>query len=290
MHLITTLLTGLGALAGLASAAAFTEVTGFGTNPSNAKMYIYVPDKLAAKPAVVVGIHWCHGTATDYYRGTNLASRADSLGFIVIYPSASTSDGCWDVSSAATLKHLGGGDSLAIHSMVQYTLSKYSADASRVFAIGTSSGAMMTNVLLGAYPDVFAAGSAWAGVPFGCFAGSNTWNSDCASGLINKTPAQWGDLVRAAYAGYSGRRPKMQLFHGTSDETLNFNNFGEEIEQWTNVLGVSASPSSTESGVPQSGWTRTRYGGGVVEAVREEGQTHNLVVLPDEGLRFFGLM
>ena len=48
---------------------------------------------------------------------------------------------------------------------------------------------MMTNVMLGWYPDVFKAGAAFAGVPFACFSGSNSWNSDCAAGKIVKTPS-----------------------------------------------------------------------------------------------------
>ncbi len=50
-----------------------------------------------------------------------------------------------------------------------------------------SSGAMMTNILLGAYPDVFAAGTAFDGVTLGCFAAPDGsfdyWSSDCATGL-----------------------------------------------------------------------------------------------------------
>jgi hypothetical protein len=30
---------------------------------------------------------------------------------------------------------------------------------------------------IGAYPDLFAAGAAFSGVPYGCFAGSSNWNS-----------------------------------------------------------------------------------------------------------------
>ena len=62
------------------------------------------------------------------------------------YPDAPDSGGCWDVHSDATLTHDAGGDSLGIASMVRYTIDQYGADPSRVFATGTSSGAMMTNV------------------------------------------------------------------------------------------------------------------------------------------------
>lgn len=70
--------------------------------------------------------------------------------------------------------------------------------------MGTSSGAMMTNVLMGAYPDLFAAGSAWAGVPFGCYSdvgGTANWSGMCATGMIRHTGAEWKAIVEAAYPG-----------------------------------------------------------------------------------------
>lgn len=91
----------------------------------------------------------------------------------------------------ATLTHDGGGDSLGIASMVRYAIQSYGVDTSRIFATGVSSGAMMTNVLCGAYPDLFKAGSASAGVAFGCFAGPDLWNSACATGTVIKTPQEW---------------------------------------------------------------------------------------------------
>jgi poly(hydroxyalkanoate) depolymerase family esterase len=271
-----------------ASAAGLQQITNFGSNPSNIKMYLYVPANVPAKPAIVVGVHWCHGTAQDFYSGTQYASLADRYGFIVIYPSASSSDGCWDVHSTASLTHNGGSDSLGIVSMVKYVEQHNGGDPNRVYVTGHSSGGMMTNVLLGAYPDVFKAGSAFAGVPFGCFAGTDSWNTNCANGAITKTAQQWGDQVRAAYPGFTGTRPRMQLWHGTTDAILNFHNFGEEIKQWTNVLGVSQTPISTEQNVPRSGWVRTRYGTRV-EAIQETGQPHNLQILADEAVHFFGL-
>lgn len=119
--------------------------------------------------------------------------------------------------------------------MVRYAIANYGVDASRVFATGTSSGAMMTNVLMGAYPDLFKAGSLFSGVPYGCFAGSGMWNNQCAQGQLIKTGQQWvrvcdvplvafvdiscvykGDQVRSGYPGFTGTRPKVQFWHGTA--------------------------------------------------------------------------
>ncbi|MBP2328847.1 poly(hydroxyalkanoate) depolymerase family esterase [Kibdelosporangium banguiense] len=277
-----------------ASAASLTQVTNFGTNPSNLQMYLYVPNTVKPKPAILVAVHYCTGSGPAFYSGTEFARLADRYGFVVIYPSVTRASKCFDVSSPQALKHNGGSDPVGIVSMVRYVVQHNNADAGRVYVTGASSGAMMTNVLLGDYPDVFKAGAAFSGVPFGCFATTNgsEWNSQCANGQIIKTPQQWGDLVRAAYPGYSGPRPRMQLWHGTTDATLRYPNFGEAIKQWTNVAGISQSPTTTDR--PQSNWTRTRYnlGGTVqVEGISIQGVGH---ALPQGGMAqyvidFFGL-
>jgi poly(hydroxyalkanoate) depolymerase family esterase len=275
--------------------ATLTEVTGFGTNPSNLQMYVYVPAAVTAHPAVVVAVHYCGGSGPAMYSGTEYASLADRYGFIVVYPSVTRASKCFDVSSPQALHRDGGSDPVGIKSMVDWVTRTYSADTGRIYATGISSGAMMTNVLLGDYPDVFAAGAAFAGVPFGCFAtiGGSEWNSACANGTVTHTPQEWGDLVRGADPGYTGPRPRMQLWHGTADETLRYPDFGEEIKQWTNVLGVSQIPAATDS--PATGWTRTRYGStgdqAPVEAISLQGVSHNLYTsgMGARVLTFFGL-
>ena len=94
------------------------------------------------------------------------------------------------------------------------------------------------------------------------------------------TAQQWGDLARGADPGYTGARPRVQLWHGTADTTLNYNNLGEEIKQWTNVLGVGQTPSSSDT--PVANWNRTRYNNGSgttqVEAYSIVGAGHELPI------------
>jgi poly(hydroxyalkanoate) depolymerase family esterase len=278
-----------------APAASLQEITNFGTNPSNLRMYVYRPDTVATRPAILVAVHYCTGSGPAFFSGTDFARLADQLGFIVVYPSATRSGSCFDVSSPQALRHDGGSDPVGIISMVRWVEQNMSGDSSRVYVSGASSGGMMTNVLLGDYPDVFKAGAAFMGVPFGCFATTDgsMWNTACANGQISHTAQQWGDMARGAFPGYSGARPRMQVFHGTADTTLAFPNFGEEIKQWTNVLGVSQTPSSTDS--PQSGWTRTRYGGtgtmAPVEGISVQGVGHSLPLagMAQMAIAFFGL-
>ncbi len=124
----------------------------------------------------------------------------------------------------------------------------------------------MTEALLGVYPDVFMAGVSIMGVPCGCWGQSDyndttgtgstaQWCGSCAGGTVSMTGQAWGDLVRSYFPGYTGHRPRLQHWHGASDTTLNFKNVAEDIKEWTNLLGLSETPTGTEQNTPKSGTT-----------------------------------
>ena len=232
--------------------------------PSYVNMYDFLPTTMATKPPIVVGVHHCQGTASSTHSEmASLETIADKNGFIIIYPEA-TGENCWDAGSTRSLKHGGGGDTGAIVQMVKYTLGKYNGDAGRVYTVGGSSGGIMTEALLGVYPDVFMAGVSLMGVPCGCWAsgyndvtgtGSTAqWSGPCAGGNVTHTGAEWGDLVRSYFPGYTGHRPRLQHWHGTADTTLDYKNMAEDIKEWTNLLGLNATPNGTDT--PSSGTTR----------------------------------
>jgi poly(3-hydroxybutyrate) depolymerase len=51
-----------------APAGSFGQVTGFGANPGNLSMYSYVPASLPSTAPLVVALHGCTQSATDYYQ------------------------------------------------------------------------------------------------------------------------------------------------------------------------------------------------------------------------------
>jgi acetylxylan esterase len=221
--------------------------------PSDVSMYIYVPDKVATNPPILAVNHYCGGSAQAVFgqaQGGGLVKAADQYGFIMVVPSNANASGangrCWDVTSKKAQTRDGGGDPHAIMQMVKYAIAQHQGNADRVYATGDSSGAMMTELLLALYPDVYKAGAAFAGVPAGC---SNVFDGAGLCGLAAQTAQQWGDRVRAMDPGYSGHRPRVQLFHGDADATIAFKNMAEAIKEWTNVLGLSTDPASTQTGL-----------------------------------------
>jgi poly(hydroxyalkanoate) depolymerase family esterase len=283
----------------VAAAASLVEVTGFGANPGGMRMHVYVPGARPVHPAIVVAMHGCGGSGPGFHSGSEFAALADRYGFIVIYPSAQQQAGfgnCFDTWSDAAKRRGGGSDPVSIVSMVTYAEQTYGGDPDRVFATGSSSGGMMTNHMLALYPDVFKAGAAFMGVPFDCFAGAADYPpgaSRCTGGSMNRSPQEWGDAVRQAFPGYTGPRPRLQLWHGTADTLVPYSLLQEEIEQWTNVFGLSQAPTSTDT--PQPNWNRRRYadtaGTVQVEAYSIQGAGHSLPAsgMAASAIAFFGL-
>jgi len=94
------------------------------------------------------------------------------------------------------------------------------------------------------------------------------------------------------YPGYSGFRPRVQLWHGTADTTISYNNQTESIKEWTNVLGLTMTPTSTDStsvsGFKIEKWQNT-CGFTVLEAHTQANGGHTTPIDGNAVIGFFGL-
>ncbi|WP_328371821.1 PHB depolymerase family esterase [Micromonospora zamorensis] len=272
-------LAGAVAIAAPAQAATLTQVTGFGSNPGNLAMYAYRPDNLPANSPAVVLLHGCTQNASGYFANSGWQKYADQWKFSLIVaqqPSGNNANSCFNFFESGDTTR-GQGEALSIKQMVDHAKANFGVNGSRVFVSGLSAGGAMSAVMLATYPDVFAAGSIIAGIPYRC-ATSMVNAFSCMSPGADKTPAAWGDLVRGAYSGYTGPRPRVAIWHGTSDTTVTPLNGTESRDQWTNVRGVSQTPSSTSS-LP--GNTNLEvYGNDDVRLYRVSGMGHGTPVDP----------
>ncbi|KAJ6618055.1 Alpha/Beta hydrolase protein, partial [Mycena sp. CBHHK59/15] len=247
-----------GLVAGLTST--LQQVTDFGINPTNVGMFVYVPTNITAKPAVVVAIHDCNGTAQTYFSYSPYAQFADTYGFIVIYPSSPNADTCWDVRSPATLTHNGGGDSQGIANMVGYAISTYSADPKRIFVTGTASGGMMTNVLCAVYPDLWRAATAYSGAAAGCFVStSSAFGAYCTVDDIGMDGDYWAAVVRAMYPGYTGAYPPIQVWYGETNYYDSFwSSYGlASLSEWAGIFGYDTNEYQVKE---YPGYQKSIYG------------------------------
>jgi acetylxylan esterase len=220
-------------------------------------------------------------------------AAAEKSGFIILYPSSKRDYNCWDVATNETLTHDGGGDSNGLANILRWTVTKYNADPAKLFVTGSSSGCMMSNVMSAVYPDLITAASCYSGVAAGCVAGSpgsspQSADPACANGQHIKTGAAWAAQARAMFPAWNGSYPRFTTWHGTADTLVLYANLGEQIKEWTTLLGVRFTRNITDS--PQSGYTQMVYGDGTkFVAFSAQGVGHTVPIHEDYDLKWFGL-
>jgi len=234
------------------AATGLTQVGSFGSNPGALRMYSYVPAGLPSGRPVVIALHGCGQSASDYYGHSGWPKYADLDQAALVFPEQTSSNNAlcfnWYVNGDITR---GAGEALSIKQMVDYAVANYGSDPHKVYVTGLSAGGAMTAVMLATYPDVFAGGAVVAGLPYNC-------GTICQYQAQTKTPAQWGDLVRAADPGFTGPRPRVAIWYGTSDTTVVPANATELRDQFTNAAGISA--TATASVTLPGGTTEDLYG------------------------------
>lgn len=224
------------------------QITSFGTNPGNLKMYLYVPVGISGNAPVVVAMHGCTQNAVQCRDNTGWNDLADRYKFYVIYPeqqAVNNSSTCFNWFLPGD-QNRDGGEALSIKQMADYVQSHYTVDILKVFTTGLSAGAAMSAVMLACYPDVFSAGAIMSGGPYKSATDAITASS-AMYGLVNKTPTEWMNLVLGAFPGYNGVYPRVVIFHGLNDNVVYPANINESVEQWTAVHNISQTAIETNS-------------------------------------------
>ncbi|MEC3974997.1 extracellular catalytic domain type 1 short-chain-length polyhydroxyalkanoate depolymerase [Amycolatopsis sp. H20-H5] len=267
-------------------ASALVPVGSFGPNPGALSMYTYTPSGLATGRPVVVALHGCTQTASDYYTHAGWPALADRWKFEVVFPqqsSANNSLRCFNWFSTADDTR-GQGEAASIKSMVDKAVADHGSDTAKVYVTGLSAGGAMTADLLAAYPDVFAAGGIDSGLPAQC-ATTQIQATNCQQNKQNLTPAQWAARANAQAPGYTGPRPRVAIWQGASDYVVYPVNGTELRDQWTAVHGISPTPTSTRT-LP-AGTTLTSYadrtGTTKVQLYSIAGMGHGTAVDPGTG-------
>lgn len=229
---------------------------------------------------------------------TDLPAYAEKLGYVMLFPTSNPQGGfnCWDCNTEKSLTHNGGGDSEGLAAQVAWALKTYDGDPSKVFVVGDSSGAMMANVMAATYPEVFAGAASYSGVPAACWAGapeSTPFSSDLSCPMGQKaaeySAKKWGDLARACYPGYNGTRPKMMIVHGTADPAVVISLLRAQLEQWSNVLGLTWTRNVSND--PLQNWKKIVYGDGTqLVGYEVQGAGHMPPFQVPTTLEFFDLM
>jgi poly(hydroxyalkanoate) depolymerase family esterase len=191
---------------------------------------VYVPSGAQtdgqALPLVVL-LHGCTQTATDFALGTAMNQLAEETRCVVLYPEQlqrANSSRCWNWFEPHNQKR-GSGEPGMIAALTRQVMATRNIDASRVYITGLSAGGAMAAVVAGLYPDIFAAVGVHSGLP---------------CGAAHDIPSAFSAMRSGApVKGTPGRALPTIVFHGTADKTVHPDN-GENIANAA-VKAVTAS-------------------------------------------------
>lgn len=260
-----------------------SEIEHFGDNPGNLRMFQYVPDNLPPNAPLVVVLHGCTQTAAGYDRSSGWSWLAQEHGFAVLFAQQRGENNprrCFNWFRPSDIVR-DGGEAASIRHMVTWLADRHDIDRQRIFVTGLSAGGAMANVMLSAYPDVFAAGAIIAGLPYRSAKSVHDALQVMMEG-VSRTPEAWGAEVRAASplgsladSRIAAPWPRVAVWQGLADDVVRPSNAVEIVKQWTDVHGFGEQATEEEEG---GGTKRMRWrnaeGEVVVEAVAIEHLGH----------------
>ena len=139
--------------------------------PSKRLIYwLYVPHGLSptAVAPLVIMLHGCEQSASDFAAGTRMNTLADRYGFTVAYPQQSITRHarrCWQWYEKASLD--GRGEVSLIAGLIEVLAARQEIDQSRIYVAGMSAGAALAHLLALERPDLIAAVALHSGPAYG---------------------------------------------------------------------------------------------------------------------------
>ena len=252
-------------------AAALEQVDDFGENPGELRMYLHKPTAFTDDLPLVVALHGCRQTAADFDDETGLQALAEEVPFLLLLPEQRDKNMArrcfrwYDTDD----NRPGRGESASILAMIDKVIADEGVDPARVFVLGLSAGGAMTSVLLSNYPERFAGGAVFAGLPVGCNRSSGifdfTWNwlhynpfaldgadASFACGIAgfqrtDRDGEAWAEFVMQNAGSLPESWPLVSLWQGTDDATVDPDNLSELTEQWTTVQDIDTVADDQEN-------------------------------------------
>ncbi|MFT6916678.1 MAG: poly(hydroxyalkanoate) depolymerase family esterase [Motiliproteus sp.] len=223
-----------------------TKLKTFGTDPGLLSASTYIPENFPKNGPLIVVLHGCTQSAESYNLGSGWSTLADECGVALLFP-----EQIWVNNALSSFNWFkpgdiqrGGGEPLSISQMIGQVVDDHTIDPSRVFITGLSSGGAMASVMLATYPEVFAGGAIIAGLPYGT-ASTLMEAFFRMKGYGSPSDHKLDALVRGA-SNFTGPWPRISVWHGSCDTTVDSSNADSIVHQWQKIHRVEGPPSREE--------------------------------------------
>lgn len=232
--------------------------------------FVYTPANYQPGTPVpmIVMLHGCTQTVSDFAAGTQMNTLADQKQFIVVYPQQSSlanSSLCWNWFYPANQYRDSGEAGIigGITQAVEQDTIDWTINTHQVYLAGLSAGAAMSVIMGAAYPDLYAAIGVHSGLEYQ--AATSAAGALVAQRNGGPDPVTQGD---AAYRtmGSNAHVVPVIVFHGTADTVVAPINGDQVVRQWMETDAQAsggfyhatfAAPSTTTSGQVTGGYSYT---------------------------------
>lgn len=270
-----------------AAPARVRAIEAFGANPGNLGLRLHVPPGLVTGAPLVVLLHGCGQDPTAFAAGAGWLDLADRLGFLLLLPEQRAENNrhrCFNWFRPDDVRRE-RGEAASIREMIAAVAARHETDPERQFVAGLSAGGAMAVALLAAYPELFAGGAVVAGMAAGCAVDISSALACMARGPFLPLPIL-GNFVRsAAPSAYGGRWPRLAVWQGLADRTVNASNAAALVAQWCDVHGIGLIPSDEVRFGERA--RRERYGdvdgAPIVESWTIAGMGHGFPIAAERG-------
>jgi poly(hydroxyalkanoate) depolymerase family esterase len=208
--------------------------------------WLYLPTPRADSAAadgwpLIVMLHGCQQTATQFAEGTRMNRLAEEKGYAVLYPQQPMrvqAQRCWRWYERSIQQ--GGAETLALAGLIERVCGQHPVDRRRIYACGLSAGAGMAAVLAVNRPDLIAAVGMHSGPVFGA--------GHTPMGALQVMRHGAAEQSEAAILGVlaRGAMPLMPalLIQGDDDRVVRPINQHQLARQWLQLNGLRDGPAT----------------------------------------------
>lgn len=206
------------------------------------RYWLYLPERVPDTVVrrgwpLLVMLHGCHQSATQFAQGTRMNLLAEAKGYAVLYPQQSSSaqaQRCWRWYDRTNQQ--GGGETAMLAALIGHICEQHGVDRRRIYAGGISAGAGMAAVLALNHPELIAAVGLHSGPVFGAAHSPGTALHVMRHGAPLQADAAIGSLLQ---------RRSMQglpalLIQGGDDQVVRPVNQDQLAGQWLRLNGLPA--------------------------------------------------